>query len=446
VAINNPPSYLSRGTYPAKLDRYVMQAYTQSQGVIGTNDLKVTQSGTPGMSVVVAAGGGFMQAGAAQGGMYFAYNDAALTLTVNSNSSGNPRVDSVVMYVRDQDVSGVTSNDVSIGIVAGTPASSPVAPTITSSSTDYINSRTIGNTLTYIVIANLTVANGATSIINANIADTRTKSMVPDRSVTSLSMIVSPIAGQVVWNTGDSKLYVYDGSAWQVLYPVTITGAQIASGTIVPTNMNTSSGAFPISISGNAATATTANSATTAGSATTASTATNAGYASTAGTAGNFNTLATVPYSLIVNNSNNGDLEVLSLARIVAPTGTPHMTAWRDSSNTIVAYVSYTGRVASTGTVIVLSDENEKHDIVVADKDKLVKAIDALVPKTFAYNNDPADETHLGFIAQDVQKVLPLAVTEFDDGRLGLSTDTIVTALVAKVQQLEARLAAIEAK
>jgi hypothetical protein len=443
VAINNPPSYLSRGTYPAKLDRFVMQAYTQSQGVVGTGDLKVTQSGTPGMSVVVATGGGFMLAGAAQGGMYFAYNDANLTLTVNGNSSGNPRIDSVVMYVRDQDVSGVTSNDVHIGIVAGTPASSPVAPTITSSSTDYVNSLTIGNTLTYIVIANLAVANGATSITNANITDMRTKAMVPDRSVTSLSMITSPIAGQVVWNTTDSKLYVYDGSAWQILYPVTITGAQIASGTIVPTNMNTSSGSFPISISGNAATATSASSATTAGSATTASTATNAGYATTAG---NFAGLTTVPYSLIVNNSNDGNLEVLSLARIVAPSGTPHMTAWRDSSNAVVAYVSYLGRMASTGTLIVLSDENEKHDIAVADKEALIKAIDALIPKTFAYNNDPADETHLGFIAQDVQKVLPLAVTEFDDGRLGLSSDTIVAALVAKVQQLEARLADLESK
>ena len=444
MAINNPPSYLSRGTYPAKLDRYVMQAYTQSQGVIGTGDLKITQSGTPGMSVVVAAGGGFMQAGAAQGGMYFAYNDASVTLTVNSNSSGNPRIDSVVMYVRDQDVSGVSNNDVHIGIVAGTPASSPVAPTISSTSTDYTNSITIGNTLTYIVLANVTVANGATSITNANIADMRTKSMVPDRSVSSLSMVVSPIAGQIVWNTADSKLYVYDGSAWQILYPVTITGAQIASGTIVPSNMNTSSGSFPISISGNAATATSASSATTAGSATTASTATNAGYATTAG---NFAGLTTVPYSLIVDNSNNADLEVLSLRRYVASgSNTPHMTAWRDSSNTIVAYVSYTGRVASTGTVIVLSDENQKHDIAVADQNKLVQAIDALVPKTFAYNDDPADETHLGFIAQDVQKVLPLAVTEFDDGRLGLSTDTIVAALVAKVQQLEARLAAIESK
>jgi hypothetical protein len=122
------------------------------------------------------------------------------------------------------------------------------------------------------------------------------------------------------------------------------------------------------------------------------------------------------------------------------------MTAWRDSSNAVVAYVSYLGRMASTGTLIVLSDENEKHDIAVADKEALIKAIDALIPKTFAYNNDPADETHLGFIAQDVQKVLPLAVTEFDDGRLGLSSDTIVAALVAKVQQLEARLADLESK
>ena len=439
MAINNPPSYLSRGTYPAKLDRFVMQAYTQSQGVVGTGDLKVTQSGTPGMSVVVATGGGFMLAGAAQGGMYFAYNDANSTLTVNANSSGNPRIDSVVMYVRDQDVSGVTSNDVHIGIVAGTPASSPVAPTITSSSTDYVNSLTIGNTLTYIVIANLAVANGATSITNANITDMRTKAMVPDRSVTSLSMITSPIAGQVVWNTTDSKLYVYDGSAWQILYPVTITGAQIASGTIVPSNMNTSSGAFPISISGNAATATSASSATTAGSATSASTATNAGYATNAG---GINTRTNITYGLTISNGNYLNDQLLIIARdLYTAIGYDSIRVYNTTGTTNFA-VSYDGHTYGAG-YIVISDENMKENIVVADAEQLAKAIDAIIPKTF--NLKDGETNKLGFVAQDVQKVLPIAVQERDE-YLTLDYNSIVAALVAKVQQLEARLADLESK
>lgn len=215
-----------------------------------------------------------------------------------------------------------------------------------------------------------------------------------------------------------------------------VTAAKIAAGAVT-TDKVTSGGTYPISISGNAVTAGSAGSATTAGSASTA------GYASTAG---NFAGLTTVPYSLIVNNSNDGNLEVLSLKRYVAPVGTPHMTAWRDSSDIIVAYVSYTGRVASTGTVVVLSDENEKHNIAVANTVELANAVDSLIPKTFVYNNDSSETVQLGFIAQDVQQVLPLAVTKFDDGRLGLATDTIVAALVAKCQDLESRLAALESK
>jgi hypothetical protein len=216
--------------------------------------MKVSASGTPGMTVVIAPGSCFINAGEGQQGIYFGYNDANLTLTISTASATLPRIDAVICTVRDAESSGA-SNDVRLLVVAGTPASSPVPPTL---SVSYPNTT---------VLAYVAVAANATSIISANITDKRPKSMIPNAAVASLSAIASPVEGQLAYQLSDHRLYVYDNtSTWQLVWPITagaITGAMIASNTILPSNMTTTS-AYGINISGNAATATSATSATTA--------------------------------------------------------------------------------------------------------------------------------------------------------------------------------------
>ena len=114
----------------------------------------------------------------------------------------------------------------------------------------------------------------------------------------------------------------------------------------------------------------------------------------------------------------------------------------RNSSNNLVAYIGDTGRVAGTGTFLNLSDRNSKENIVYVDKSILSAAVDSLKPATFNYIG--GEEQHLGFIAQDVQEVLPDAVKAFDENRLALDTNVIIAALVAKCQDLETRLTQLE--
>ena len=78
-------------------------------------------------------------------------------LTVTANASGNPRIDRVVATVDDTYYTGALSSVV-FSVVAGTPAVSPVAPATPTNS---------------ISLATVPVANGAASILNASIADTR---------------------------------------------------------------------------------------------------------------------------------------------------------------------------------------------------------------------------------------------------------------------------------
>jgi hypothetical protein len=157
MALRTPPSWLQQGSHPAENDRLTMQGIVSSTGILGTTSLAVSQSSTPAMSVQVAAGWGAIVSSVAAAGVYQFYNDAATTLTVTAANPTNPRIDRIVATVNDAYYSGLLNN-VTFTVVAGTPAGSPSAPATPSNS---------------ISLATIAVAAGATSIVNANITDTR---------------------------------------------------------------------------------------------------------------------------------------------------------------------------------------------------------------------------------------------------------------------------------
>lgn len=162
MALRTPPSWLQNGSHPAENDRLTSQALFNTTGVIGltaaATSLQVTQSGTPGMSVSIASGYAAI-VGTTQSnmGVYTAFNDAAATATITTANPSNPRIDRVCLTVSDAYYTG-SLNTVAINVVAGTAAASPSAPATPANS---------------ISLATIAVAAGATSILNANITDTR---------------------------------------------------------------------------------------------------------------------------------------------------------------------------------------------------------------------------------------------------------------------------------
>lgn len=75
----------------------------------------------------------------------------------------------------------------------------------------------------------------------------------------------------------------------------------------------------------------------------------------------------------------------------------------------------------------------------------------SLEPKRYKYNSDVTNQEQIGFVAQDVQKLFPEAVSE-QDGYLGINYAVFgVLAIEAikeqqtKIDDLEARLARLEA-
>jgi hypothetical protein len=178
MPLRTPPSWLQNGSHPAENDRLTMQTVYNTTGVIGLSpvptSLQVTQSAVPGMSVQVATGyAAIVGTTQANMGVYTAYNDAATTATITTANPSNPRIDRVCITVSDAFYTGAL-NTVAINVVAGTPAASPVAPATPANS---------------ISLATIAVGAGVTSILNANITDTRveTTTLLPVGDITAVT-------------------------------------------------------------------------------------------------------------------------------------------------------------------------------------------------------------------------------------------------------------------
>lgn len=158
MTLQTPPSWLQAGTYPAQYDRIIQQALYASTGIIGSSSLAVTANSPAGMSVRVASGWAAILGTTTTGmGAYTIYNDATVVQTITTADATNPRIDLVCATVRDAYYSGA-NNDVIFQVIAGTPASSPVAPTLPDNS---------------ISLATVYVGAAVTQINSGNITDTR---------------------------------------------------------------------------------------------------------------------------------------------------------------------------------------------------------------------------------------------------------------------------------
>lgn len=135
--------------------------------ILGT-EFKVQQQASPNMSVLIGQGRAVLKQSDNQVCRPVRLYDTDYTQNIGANSSGNPRIDAIVLYIDMVATpnAGVT-NVAKITAVQGTPAGSPVAPL------DATIQTAIGNGNAFIRLANVTVASGATQILTANIADTR---------------------------------------------------------------------------------------------------------------------------------------------------------------------------------------------------------------------------------------------------------------------------------
>ena len=170
---------ITANSLTAETFRQAPSSLIAGTGVVGSGDLAVTALSTPNMSVNVAAGqvwvpgtlsstSGFpanLNAQTAYGlpssfneqAAYFSWNNGTVNLAIAAADPTNPRVDLVCVSVQDAQYSG-SNNQAVLQVITGTPAPSPSAPSAPGST---------------VVLAQVAVAAGATSIATGNITDER---------------------------------------------------------------------------------------------------------------------------------------------------------------------------------------------------------------------------------------------------------------------------------
>lgn len=225
MTLRTPPSWEQNASHPAENDRLTTQALWSSTGIIKDTSLAVTANSPTGMSVRVASGwAAIVGTTQANMGTYVAYNDATVTLTITAADATNPRIDLICATINDSYYSGVTDNVV-FQVIAGTPAGSPVAPTLPDNS---------------ISLATVAVAANASVIVSGNITDTR---VLAGTNVASgdITEIVAGTGISITSATGPIPTVAIDTAVTadlttaQTLTNKTLTAPVITQGTSTPT-------------------------------------------------------------------------------------------------------------------------------------------------------------------------------------------------------------------
>lgn len=87
------------------------------------------------------------------------------------------------------------------------------------------------------------------------------------------------------------------------------------------------------------------------------------------------------------------------------------------------------------------SDKRLKSDITEKTID-----LSSVTPYSYYFTNDKKRTPHVGLIAQEVEEVLPEAVSVGEDGYKALDYNAVVAALVGEVNALKKRVAELEAR
>lgn len=219
MALRTPPSWMQNGSHPAENDRLTQQALFNTTGVIGltaaATSLQVTQNSPAGMSVIVKSGYAAIVGNYQSNmGVYTAYNDADTVATVTTANVSNPRIDRICITVSDAYYTG-SLNTVAINVVAGTPAASPTAPATPTNS---------------ISLATVLVGAGVTSILTANITDTRTETttLLPGMTASSTNTLTNK-------SLSDSTTWVVDAADNTKRLNIDVTGTTGITGVLQST-------------------------------------------------------------------------------------------------------------------------------------------------------------------------------------------------------------------
>lgn len=190
--------------HPEEIINFLMSRFVVTSGIFDVvgGDFLVAESDTPAMSIQIAQGYAFLVNSSAGMTYPVRLTDANATVAIDSNGAGNPRIDSIVLYIDlGATANAAISNVAKVVAVKGTAAASPVAPDSTAITA------IIGASNPYTVIADVQVDSGETTILDADITDQRVEASYISRpeSRPIYDNGNSGAAATIDWSNGDTQ-------------------------------------------------------------------------------------------------------------------------------------------------------------------------------------------------------------------------------------------------
>lgn len=214
------PAWLQAGAYTAEIDRTVGTSLLMPGSAIGArggvrrwsgNEFQVVATAPATMQIAVKPGMAWVQgAYSTLQGAYVVVNDADVNLSIAGAHATLSRIDLIVLEILDSTYFG-GSNLGQLRVVLGTPASNPIAPTVTGS---------------FIVLAQVRVNPGVTSIAASAITDVRpyvgaVGGILPVKNQTERIALTGLSAGTDVLELDTGRVYQYgfgSGTTWVYAY------------------------------------------------------------------------------------------------------------------------------------------------------------------------------------------------------------------------------------
>lgn len=234
------PLYMQEGAYSSRQDRLVFDVLF-TEGIIdpGSGEWLVTERAAgPNMSIDVAPGRAVIDGDdQANQGAYFVRSTGVENVVISPADLVNPRIDLVVLRVRDSNVIGGANDDAIVDVIEGVPAAVPAAPALPASA---------------IPLASIAVPVGMVDVEDADVSDLRAPSSNREFTVVSGWLKVTtaerdalaPDPGDVVYNLTTSLVETWNGAEWiplpeQVPTPVNGLDTLAATTTVVNTAAET---------------------------------------------------------------------------------------------------------------------------------------------------------------------------------------------------------------
>lgn len=152
------PAYAQDLCYGPSALRIVNGGFVCGEGVVTMDSFVVAESDTPGQSVQVSPGRAWVNNDEATDGPYFVLSTDIETLEIAPNASGSSRFDTILLRVCDSEFSAFSSA-FTLVVNQGTPGGAAPSPP--------------SDGCSYYQLAQILVANGFTTITDANISDSR---------------------------------------------------------------------------------------------------------------------------------------------------------------------------------------------------------------------------------------------------------------------------------